>query len=76
VATGADGQQELWKLNRYYDVVDADDGVEWELYNLTADPEERSNRAHVAADAEVRTHLTGVLASQRLIKRRSPQRVN
>jgi arylsulfatase A-like enzyme len=76
VATGSDGNDELWKLNRYYDVVDVDDGVEWELYNLTVDPEERTNRAGVAADAEICTHLVGVLAAQRLAKRRTPQRVN
>jgi arylsulfatase A-like enzyme len=76
VATGASGAPELWKLNRYYEAVDRDDGVEWELYNLTTDPEERTNRAGTAADAEVCTHLVGVLASQRLVKRRLPQRVN
>jgi len=76
MATGPDGAPELWKLNRYYDVLDDDEGVEWELYNLTADPTERANRADTAADAEVRTHLLGVLATQRLMKRRSPQRVN
>lgn len=76
VGTGADGAPELWKLNRYYDDVASDDGVEWELYNLTLDPEERRNRAHVPADAEVCTHLVGVLAAQRLAKRRVPRRVN
>ena len=67
---------ELWKLNRYYDAVDDVDGVEWELHNLSRDPEERTNRAEVAADAEVRRHLEGLLAAQRLAKRRTPQRVN
>jgi arylsulfatase A-like enzyme len=76
VASGPDGGHELWKLSRYYDVVDADEGVEWELYNLTADPEERSNRAGLAADADICTHLVGVLATQRLVKRRTPRRVN
>jgi len=72
----ADDTVELWKLNRYYDDVDVDDGVEWELYNLTADPEERTNRVHAPADDEIRAHLVGLLASQRSVKRRSPQRVN
>ena len=58
--TGEGGVAELWKLNHYYERLDdwyADQGVapnpflapaaepEWELHNLTADPEERHNRA-------------------------------
>ena len=57
--TGADGAQELWKLNHYYERLDdwnADHGIPknpfaapaaepiFELHNLTADPEERHNR--------------------------------
>lgn len=76
VASGPDGAEELWKLNRYYEDVAVDDGVEWELYNLTVDPEERTNRAGSDADADVCVHLVGVLASQRLVKRRVPHRVN
>ena len=58
--TGTDGAPELWKLNHYYERLDdwraehgyapnafagapADD--QWELHNLTVDPEERDNRA-------------------------------
>jgi arylsulfatase A-like enzyme len=33
----------LWKLNRYYDA-DGRAGEEWELHDLTGDPEERVNR--------------------------------
>jgi arylsulfatase A-like enzyme len=77
VATGAGGGPELWKLNRYYEqVTDDDDQVEWELYNLTTDPEERTNRAAAATDADVRAHLVSVLATQRLAKRRTPHRTN
>ena len=43
----------------------------WELHNLTADPEERKNRATDAAD--VLRVLQGVLDEQREAKRRVPQ---
>ena len=58
--TGQGGAQELWKLNHYYERLDdwyAGQGIapnpflpaaaepEWELHNLTVDPEERHNRA-------------------------------
>jgi len=76
VGTGPEGRAELWKLSRYYDSVDDDDGVEWELYNLSLDPEERSNLAAIPAADEVCTHLVGVLATQRLGKRRTSWRVN
>ena len=76
VATAPDGGDELWKLNRYYDRVEIDDGAEWELYNLSRDPEERTNLAASTTDAGVRAHLTGELAAQRLAKRRTPHRVN
>lgn len=76
VGSGPDAAGELWKLNRYYETVDDDEGVEWELYNLTLDPEERTNLAAAAAADEVRAHLVGVLATQRLAKRRTPRRVN
>ena len=57
--TGADGADELWKLNHYYERLDdwnAAHGIPrtrsparrpkplFELHNLTADPEERTNR--------------------------------
>jgi arylsulfatase A-like enzyme len=45
-----DGSDELWKLNHYYASRDDPDAEElappeWELHNLTADPEERRNLA-------------------------------
>ncbi len=58
--TGPSGTAELWKLNHYYERIDewyAAQGIapnpfsappaepEWELHNLTVDPEERHNRA-------------------------------
>ena len=69
---GGGAGDELWKLSHYYERLDDEDGVrlhhgpradgvedEWELYNLTADPEERRN-----LDA---TGATG-LALQRLLR--------
>ena len=58
--TGGGGAAELWKLNRYYDRLDEWDEAhglrtnpfaapaaepDFELHNLSADPEERANRA-------------------------------
>ncbi len=83
--TGPDERPELWKLNHYYerlDEFDAAHGVPanpfappaaesaWELHNLTADPEERQNRATGAPD--VFGDLRGVLEAQRDAKRRVP----
>jgi arylsulfatase A-like enzyme len=86
--TGPDGEPELWKLNRYYEVLDpadarADGGAadgpppaddQWELHNLTLDPEERTNRAD--ADAQVADLLRQVLDTQRTTKRLTPQHVS
>jgi arylsulfatase A-like enzyme len=84
--TGADGGAELWKLNHYYERLGAFDQAHglptnplapppadaaWELHNLTADPEERRNRATDAAD--VFRDLQGVLEEQRDAKRRVPR---
>jgi len=81
--TGADGGGELWKLNRYYDQLDpdgADAGTggesgdpiasQWELHNLTTDPEERSNRA--STDAAVADRLRTLLDAERTAKRLTP----
>ena len=62
--TGAGDAAEVWKLNHYYERLDEFDQAHglptnpfaappaesaWELHNLTADPEERRNRATDAA---------------------------
>jgi hypothetical protein len=44
---------------------------DWELHNLTADPEERHNRASEAAGAL--SSMKSVLESERDAKRRIPQ---
>lgn len=83
--TGDDGVQELWKLNHYYDRMDAwetEHGLtvnpfappaaedQWELHNLTADPEERTNRAHDGdAIKAVLSQLQSMLDDQREAKR-------
>jgi hypothetical protein len=76
--TGADGARELWKCNRYYDTLDDSSGVpsEWELHNLTVDPEERANRAGNADDTSVLAQLCTVLDDTRATMRRTPQHVN
>jgi arylsulfatase A-like enzyme len=86
VPTGAAGGAEVWKLNHYYERLPAFDEAHglatnpfapppadaaWELHNLTADPEERQNRA--ADTPEVFGNLQGVLEAQRDAKRRVPQ---
>jgi len=83
--TGDDGSTELWKFNRYYERLDewyADRGVApnpflgpaaepaFELHNLTADPEERTNLA--GSRAEVRSTMESVLESERDAKRHIP----
>ncbi len=83
--TGAHGSPELWKLNHYYERLDdwyKAQGVapnpflgpaaepDWELHNLTADPEERHNRA--SSDAAVASSMRSVLESERDAKRRIP----
>jgi hypothetical protein len=84
--TGAGGAPELWKLNHYYDRLDdwyAAQGValnpfrgpaaepDWELHNLTADPEERHNRA--LDDPEAASKMRSVLETERDAKRRIPR---
>ena len=83
--TGDGGSQELWKLNHYYERLDdwyAAQGVapnpflpsaaepEWELHNLTVDPDERRNRAK--ASPETVSTMQSVLESQRDVKRLIP----
>jgi len=84
--TGADGADELWKLNHYYerlDEFDRDHGVppdpfagpsaesQWELHNLTRDPEERRNLE--GSSAAVSSELRGILDEQRQLKRLVPE---
>ena len=87
--TGADGAPEVWKLNHYYERLDEWEAArgrtpdpaaappaasEWELHNLTADPEERTNRAGDPAHAEVLDQMRAVLESERDAKRLLPSR--
>lgn len=80
--TGPDGAAELWKLNHYYERLDAwheSKGIAknpfvapaadsaWELHNLSADPEERQNRA--GEDPATLSRLRSVLDEQRDAKR-------
>jgi arylsulfatase A-like enzyme len=83
--TGADGADELWKLNHYYERLDdwnEAHGIKknpfaappaesvYEMHNLTADPEERENRA-ADAPSEL-SRLTAVLDAVRDEKRLVP----
>jgi arylsulfatase A-like enzyme len=89
--TGAGGVPELWKLNHYYDRLtewEESRGVapdrfappavehQWELHNLSVDPEERTNLARDEAAAAVRARLESVLERTRDEMRRTPQHVN
>lgn len=84
--TGDGGAPELWKLNHYYERLDAwykDQGVapnpflpaaaepEWELHNLTVDPEERTNQAREAS--ATLSNLKSVIESERDAKRLIPK---
>jgi arylsulfatase A-like enzyme len=44
-ASGPGGAAELWKCNRFFAELEPEAGDEWELYNLSRDPEERDNLA-------------------------------
>ena len=83
--TGPGGSDELWKLNHYYERLDewsAEHGIApnpfaappadplFELHNLSADPEERHNRA--AEDTDVLGRLRSLLENQRDEKRHVP----
>jgi arylsulfatase A-like enzyme len=83
--TGPDGQAELWKLNHFYERLDAWHEAhgrpapaaaspaaepELELHNLSTDPEERVNLATSAPDA--RSRMETVLEQQRDEKRLLP----
>jgi arylsulfatase A-like enzyme len=80
--TGPDGTSELWKLNHYYDHLDgwpmtrppsmAGDrsAPEFELHNLSRDPEERTNLA--SSDASAFASMGAILAAERDAKRLLP----
>lgn len=89
--TGPDGTAELWKLNHYYERLagwEAEHGIawhppppepadpQWELHNLSADPEERTNLADREAVADTRKALGRILDSERATKRRVPAHRN
>jgi hypothetical protein len=84
--TGEEGARELWKLNHYYERLDdwyKGQGVapnpflpaavepQWELHNLTVDPEERHNRAD--DDAAAVSVMKSVLETERDAKRLIPR---
>ena len=84
--TGADGTDQLWKVNRYYDRLDewdAEHGLPadpfappaaepaFEVHNLTTDPEERTNLADTAVEEASR--LRSILDDQRDAKRLLPR---
>ena len=83
--TGEEGSDELWKLNHYYERLDDWNEAHgilrnpfagpaatpvFELHNLTADPEERHNRASDADDAL--RQMQTILDAQRDAKRNLP----
>ncbi len=85
LATGPDGGRQLWKLNHYYERLDewnAEHGIspnpfaapaageDWELYNLSIDPEERTNLAD-SPDTPI-SALRSELDAQREAKRQLP----
>jgi arylsulfatase A-like enzyme len=76
--TADGGADELWKCSRYYDTLDDSSDVpsQWELHNLTVDPEERTNRAALADDAAVLAQLRTALEETREAVRRTPHHVN
>jgi arylsulfatase A-like enzyme len=73
--TNGDGDDELWKLNHYYARArepEAEEGAppEWELHNLSADPEERRNLAR--AGLPQLYEMRGLLDEARAASWRSP----
>jgi arylsulfatase A-like enzyme len=72
-----DGSSELWKLNHYYasrDEPEAEElaASEWELHNLTADPQERRNLAGAGAGVPRLDEMRELLIATRAACRRSP----
>jgi arylsulfatase A-like enzyme len=91
LSTGPEGARELWKLNHYYDRLEEFDQAhdlprnpfagpaadsDWELHNLTLDPEERDNRhgRSPTAMAELQSMLETEREAKRLLPRlRNPR---
>jgi hypothetical protein len=77
IASGPAGEPELWKLTRYFAELDDDSGGEWELHNLTRDPEEREDLASDPADPADRPReldaMRAVLGLTRDRKRLTPR---
>ena len=86
LSTGPEGSTELWKLNHYYDRLDEFDQAhdlprnpfagppadsDWELHNLTLDPEERDNRHGKSPKAMA--ELQDILETEREAKRLLPR---
>jgi arylsulfatase A-like enzyme len=86
LTTGSDGSDELWKLNHYHGGLaawHADHGItapvsaggegesEWELHNLSTDPEERDNLA--GASSDTMRAMQSILEAQRDDKRLLPR---
>jgi arylsulfatase A-like enzyme len=87
--TGDAGTPELWKLSHYYERLDEWDAAhglpgpgpfaskpaeaEWELYNLTTDPDERHN---LNASGATAGGLSRLLETQRDTKRVVPRHRN
>jgi arylsulfatase A-like enzyme len=78
LSRGDGGSPELWKCNHYYDRLDGTSEVasQWELHNLTADPEERTNLAASTEAAPVFAQLRTELEQTRERVRRTPRHVN
>lgn len=88
LAAPSGGSSELWKLSRYYQrpeprspgsrPAEAGDAEsvpeEWELYNLSADPEERQNL--VGHNSPALASLRALLAAERRTKALEPQHQN
>jgi hypothetical protein len=88
--TGPDGATELWKIAHYFDRLaewEEEHGVtppvpdpavdhDWELYNLTDDPEERTNLARDERSAAVLDDLHTLLRDARATKRLTPRHRN
>jgi arylsulfatase A-like enzyme len=62
----------LWKLNHYYDAGGTTDAEDWELHDLSGDPEERVDRSGDSGSGAVLARLRGLLDVQRMERRLGP----